>query len=345
MSIFKYKQKGYKYGVMRNPNEYYSASEYPVYEYICLPKYVKEEEIINFDDISGLTLHQVSDYFDISSSQNLVFVMYDCIHIINKESVWSKSNTKYDNIRSENQAIIRLKCHITPEDFKRKRNEIIDNVIVEKIIEYNKNKTISTPIKDRIMGFLEEYLYETPSAINEYVDKDLTQIPTFQINHQDSSKKQKREQNTRKKEYNNYTFGLLMNPNINHEDSFIGGFKPYNFVVSSHFLNFNNVYGLTIKEIGNYSSHIKNGKYMYFLMADIVPHDLPEYSIKEKMVRYYYEINTEQEKDQIIEELIGKALELELQEKRLEGSFYKRAQYFLDCYSDREITAKTYTKE
>ncbi len=300
MAILKSKHKGYKYGVLRTPFDSYTDINQNTQEY-------DEERIINFDDISGLTLEQLYNNDRIVGNYGLMFVMYDSIHIIDGKKNYDSSIEDYiQTIYNYNKAYVRLRCLINIDDFKKKKDEIIDNVIATKLIEHYEKGLIKPYNEERVFDFIEEFFYQIP----EYNE---------------------RENNMTRDENIDYLFGLYIDPEIVHENSFLNGFRKSSLKIKSY-LDFSRIKGRTVEEISNFSDRLKNDKYMYFLMLDKLPLCQSHY---EFIAQYYLEINIDNNKEKLIEELIKETIEDEFKNERLGGSFNARAQDFLDCYTKK----------
>ena len=308
MATLKSKHKGYKYGVLNTSREHYCAGIIQLDPHA--ESYYDEGDIINFENISGLTLDQLLNNTEIVSNYGLIFVMYDSIPIIYKKRNWDKG--EYDIITKPSEVYRRLECQISKNDFEEKGNEIIDNVIATKLIEYYKKGLLEPYNEERLLDFIERFFYQIP---------------------------EERENNMINIEDNNYIFGLYIDPKINHEDSYLGGFRKTSIPINLY-LDFNEVKGRTIEEISYYSEHLKKDKYMYFLMLDKVPYtsrksEIWNDSYGSWVARYYLEINIENNKEKLIEDCIEEAIEDEFSKEIIGGSFYKRGQVFLDKYIDK----------
>ena len=309
MATLKSKHKGYKYGVLKASKTNYNAGIRQLDPHAT--SHYDETDIISFEDISGLTLDQLYNNTGIVSSYGLIFVMYDSIPIIYKKTNWEKGGD-YDVITKPSEVYIRIECQIIKNEFEEKGNEIIDNVIATKLIEHYKKGSLEPYNEERLLDFIERFFNQIP---------------------------EERENNMINNEDNNYLFGLYIDPKINHEDSYLGGFRKASIPINLY-LDFNEVKGRTIEEISYYSDHLKKDKYMYFLMLDKVPYtprksEIWNDSYGSWVARYYLEINIENNKEKLIEDCIKEAIEDEFSKEIIGGSFYKRGQVFLDKYIDK----------
>lgn len=304
MATLKSKHKGYKYGVLKASQvHYYNPGGIRQLDPHAV-SYYDEGDIINFENISGLTLDQLLKNNIIISSYGLIFVMYDSIPIIDTKRNYEKDG--YDLITKPSEVYIRLECQISKNDFEEKGNEIIDNVIATKLIEHYKKGLLEPYNEERLFDFIEEFFYQIP----EYNE---------------------RENNMTRDENIDYLFGLYIEPEIVHEFSFLNGFRKSSLKIKTY-LDFSRIKGRTVEEISNFSDLLKKDKYMYFLMLDKIPLCLSDYKF---VAQYYLEINTDNNKEKLIEDLIKEAIEEEFKSERLGGSFNARAQDFLDCYTKK----------
>lgn len=303
MATFKSKHKGYKYGVLTTSQAHYTRGIRQLEPHAI--SYYDEGDIINFENISGLTLDQLLNNKRIISSYGLIFVMYDSIPIIDKQRNWEKDGD-YDLITKPSEVYRRIECQISENELEEKRYEIIDNVIATKLIEHYKKGLLKPYNEERVFDFIEEFFYQIP----EYNE---------------------RENNMTRDENTDYLFGLYIEPEIVHENSFLNGFRKSSLKIKTY-LDFSRIKGRTVEEISNFSDRLKNDKYMYFLMLDKIPLCLSDYKF---VAQYYLEINTENNKEKLIEDLIKETIEDEFKSERLGGSFNARAQDFLDCYTKK----------
>jgi len=340
MLKLKNKHKGYKYGFVIEDTE-------PDNNISQSLRLIDEIYISDFNRFSGLTLKQLEH---LNNNYHISFVMYDSITYNLPIDVYTPYTASgfVTEPKNYNETYIRLSCPITKTDFINKKDDIIDNVIAQKIMEYYEKGLLDSNNEDRFFAFLEEYFDKIEEEDNK----------------------------TEKDDYN-YIFGLYYNPKITHEESYLCGFRKKSIPIRKY-IDFNDIKGRTIEEINSYTRQLKKDGYMYFLMLDSIPDSLKNYEddtneewddtnlidedwIDEDWIdedwtdedwidedwndeidctdekhhwiaRYYYEINIEKYKDKLIEEVIRDAIQEELERETIKGSFYKRAHIFLDKY-------------
>ena len=128
-----------------------------------------------------------------------------------------------------------------------------------------------------------------------------------------------------------YFYRLCMNPTYEHIDSFVDGFRKISDYSSSG-IDLDKFIGMTVEEVGQISE-LKKDKYLYFIMGDKIMSPGFQHS---QYIRYYYEIDIEKHKNEFLTDVIVNALDTEIREKPLKGSFLNRARIFFEQYTNRD---------
>ena len=145
-----------------------------------------------------------------------------------------------------------------------------------------------------------------------------------------------------KEKKDNYRFGLVVNPYLltPHNSDFNNRFRNENISMEIYnIIDFSNVQGLTLGELREYKGLLNSKGSMFFIMYDSLKYYDRMGNDEHSWVRYDLEIDSKNNNDKLVEDVIRDAIKVEYQEQKYGDDFTRRANSFLKKYT-KELKEK-----
>ena len=171
-----FKASGYKYGVVSYPG----VRENDLYDFLIslsgndcnnIPTTMDMQKsldidpdcIVDFKDLFGLTIEDISSYSSLTYNHHLIFVMYDSVMV--QKPFYTISSQGSSKANPQEQATVRYAFAI---DTTKDKEMTIDDVICKHLIEEISH--LNTTNRKRAAAFLEAYRFGDKADVKKAVE-------------------------------------------------------------------------------------------------------------------------------------------------------------------------------